>query len=97
MSIYRLNVYAFYGITLVIMACSFYELYYFMKSENEQTERTIIFMSIVGSIVSLIGLFMAIILDRTDRNHQLIPTYTFTIDDLPKPQPMMMGLNTVDP
>ena len=79
------------------MACSLYELYFFMKADSEQTERSIIFVSFGGAIISLIGLFIAVVLDQTDQAHQLIPTYTFTIDELPKPQPMMMGLNNVDP
>lgn len=93
MSIYRLNIYAFYGITLAIMVCSFYELYYFMKPENNHTDRSIIIVSIGGAIISLIGLTIAIVLDSMDQQQSMIPTYTFTIDELPKPKPLMAGLN----
>ena len=59
-----------------------------MNAENEQTDRTIIIAAIIGAVVSLCSLLMALILDRLDQKHMLIPTFTFTMDDLPKPQPL---------
>ena len=96
MSSYRLNIYAFYGVSLAIMVCSFYVLYYFMKDDGERTERAIISISVIGSIVSLICLFMVIKLDRIDQGQLMIPTYTVSIDDLPKPRPIMTGLDTAE-
>jgi hypothetical protein len=68
-----------------------------MDTKNEKTDRTIITVSIFGSIVSLVGLIMAIILDQLDQKQMLIPIYTLTMDDLPKPQPLVAGLDSTDP
>lgn len=97
MSSYRLNIYAFYGVSLAVMAYSFYALYYTTKANDEQTERTMVVVSIVGAIMSLVGLIMAIHLDKLDQRHLLVPMYTYAFDDLPKPKPMMTGLDTAEP
>ena len=91
-----MNIYAFYGISLAIMAYSFYGLYYIVKDNGEQTERTMILVSVVSAIISMVGLIMAIQLDKLDRHNLLIPTYTYTFDDLPKPQPTMTGLDIAE-
>ena len=78
------------------MACSLYELYYFMNANREQTERSMIIVSSSSAIMSLIGLIAALRLDTQDHGLSLIPTYTFAFDDLSTPQPLMKGLSTVE-
>ena len=79
------------------MLCSFYGLYCFMEAEHDHSDRTIIVASIVGAIVSLVGLIMAVVLDQLDQKRILVPTHTITIDDLPKLQPIIVGVNNADP
>jgi hypothetical protein len=68
-----------------------------MNTENDQTDRTIIFAFIIGAIISLVGLIMAVVLDQLDQKQMTIPVYTFTLDDLPKPQPLIKGLDNTNP
>lgn len=80
-----------------MLLCSIYELCCFIDAVNDQTDWSVIIASIIGAIVSLVGLIMATVLDQLDRQQTLIPTYTFTMDDLPKPRPLIVGLDNAEP
>lgn len=82
---YQLNLYVLLGLSSFIFIGSLYGFNRAFNQPDAANEWTNIFLCLATGIGSLVMICMVILLDSDERKRLSIPSYTITMDDLPKP------------
>ena len=88
-----MNLYALCVLSGIVLIGSLGGLYYNMHSTDPNKDGITVVACLICASGSVVMLCLAAELDRRERENSLITSYTFSIDDLPKP---IFNLATID-
>lgn len=88
-----MNLYALCILSGIVLIGSLGGIYYNMRATDPDKNYITVIACLICASASIVMLCLATELDRRERENTLMASYTFSIDDLPKP---IFNLATID-